>query len=196
MARGQLVQQASMTQDHRARIGAAAAGAIVLVVCATFTLGTVLVAPLGVLVARALARRQQRRLTRGAAWLGAVAGSFIAVPLVFAGLLAMAPSGTMAAVRSGMDSAQARQKPPELPEWLERINPQSAQRQSAVTQKMVSSHVFVVFFSIVGGLMACSFFATIAGSIGWLASMLFGYAITGRWLPSGDEIPMVATAEE
>src|SRR5688500_8865180 len=100
------------------RILAAIAGALTLFFSSTITLGTVLAAPLGVLAACALARRKNRPLSRGAAWLGAVIASFIAVPLVFAGLLLMAPPGTVASVRAAMDSAQANQKPAALPPWL------------------------------------------------------------------------------
>ena len=178
------------------RLAAAGGGAITLVVCATFTFGTVLAAPLGVLLARALARRRQRRLTRGAAWLGAVLASFIAVPVVFGGMLAMSPPGTIDTARAVIDSAQAQRKPARVPAWLERISPPQTQRQTAMTEKMAGSRAFIAIFSIIGLVMAASFLGTIAGSIGWVASMLFGYTITGRWLPGGDALPVAAPMDD
>ncbi len=169
------------------RIAAAIAGAITLFISSSFTVGTVLVAPLGVLAARALARRRQRPFTRGTAWVGAFVISLVAVPVVFAGIFAMAPPGTVAAVRAAMDSAQADQKPAEMPEWLKRMNPPAAQQQNAIAEKMMASTPFTVFILTFVGVVLTVIFGTIAGSIGWVASMLFGYAITGRWLPSGGQ---------
>ena len=178
------------------RILAAVAAALTLFFSATFTLGTVLVAPIGVLAARGLARRGNRPLSRGAAWLGAVVASFLAVPLVFGGLFLAAPPGTAAAVRSAMDSAQARQKPAELPPWLERVTPPTTARQRAASEQLASSRPFLVVFGTIGVIMACSILGTIAGSIGWVASMLGGYAFTGRWIPSGEAPPPAALPGE
>jgi hypothetical protein len=171
------------------RFLAASAGAIVLIVSATFTLGTVLAAPLGVLVARAIARRRGARLSLAAAWAGAVLGCFVAVPIAFGALLAAAPPGTVATIRSAMDSAKVEQKPAELPEWLQRVTPPGTQRQSAATEKLFNQGPFVVFFGVMGALMACSVFATIAGSVGWVSSLLLGYAITGRAIVRNEARP-------
>jgi hypothetical protein len=177
------------------RFAAALAGAVTLVVCIPLTLGTILAAPLGVLVARWLARRGQRPLSRGAAWLGAVLGSFLGVALLFTVLLAMAPPGTLTEVRAAMDSSLAKQEPTELPAWLERINPQ-ARQQSAATEQMMSSKGFVTFFGVVGAVFACSMLGTLAGSLGWVASMLISYAIRGRWLPGAIVLPPPLLGEE
>ena len=177
------------------RIAAGAAGIATLIVTTLFTLGTVLVAPLGVLVARALARRRKRELSRGAAWLGAVSASIVGVVLVFGGMIAVAPPETRDLLRSAVDSAQAQeQKPTELPEWLRRINPQAAQ-QNAAADRLASSRGFVTFFGFVGLVMACSMLGTLSGSIGWLASMLLGYAITGRWI-RGETVPQLVPLDE
>jgi len=178
------------------RIAAGLAGVLTLVFCAVFTVGTVLAAPVGVLLARTVARRRQRRLTRGAAWLGAVVASFLALLLAFAGMLAMAPPDTMKSVRASMDSAQAHQTPAELPKWLQRITPPPTQGQRALTEQMVSSNAFVVWAGIVGTVIACAILGTIAGSIGWVASMLLAYASTGRWLPGAEVIPAPTTEAE
>lgn len=178
------------------RIPAAIVGALILFFCATFTLGTVLAAPIGVLVARWMARRRSRPLTRGAAWLGAVLASFIAVPLIFGGLLAVAPPGTLASIRAGMDSAQAQPNSAELPPWLQKISPPQTPGQRAATEQLTTSKPFLIVFGTIGILMACSILGTIAGSIGWVASMLLAYAIGGRWLPSGATPPGVPLPEE
>src|SRR5688572_24257222 len=179
------------------RILAAIAGGLTLfATAATVILGTVLAAPIGVLVARALARRKNRPLSRGAAWLGAVIASFLAVPLVALGLLAMAPPGTVADIRAGMDSAQAHQKPAALPPWLERVTPPTTARQKAASEQLARSRPFTIIFGTIGIVMACSILGTIAGSIGWVASMLGTYAFTGRWLPSGEVLPVAPLAEE
>jgi hypothetical protein len=179
------------------RIAAGAAGIAALIVTTLFTLGTVLVAPLGVLVARALARRRKRELSRGAAWLGAVSASIVGVVLVFGGMIAVAPPETRDLLRAAVDSAQAqeqKQKPTELPAWLRRINPQAAQ-QNAAADRLASSRGFVTFFGFVGVVMACSMLGTLSGSIGWLASMLLGYAITGRWI-RGEAVPQRMPLDE
>jgi hypothetical protein len=177
------------------RVAAGAAGIATLIVTTLFTLGTVLAAPVGVLIARALARRRKRELSRGAAWLGAVSASIVGVVLVFGGMMAVAPPETRDLLRAAVDSAQAQeQKPTELPEWLRRINPQAAQ-QNAAADRLASSRGFVTFFGFVGLVMACSMLGTLSGSIGWLASMLLGYAITGRWI-RGETVPHLAPLDE
>ena len=177
------------------RIVAGCAGIATLIFTALLTLGTVLAAPVGVLAARALARRRHRTLSRGAAWLGAVSASIIAVPLVFAGMLAIAPPGTADLLRAAVDSAQAQEpKPADLPDWLTRMNPQAAQ-QNAVADRLASSRGFTMFFGIIGGVMAVSMLGTLSGSIGWVASMLLGYAITGRWI-RGEGSPAAMPVDE
>jgi 4-amino-4-deoxy-L-arabinose transferase-like glycosyltransferase len=179
------------------RVGAAIAGALILLFCSSFTLGTVVAAPLGVLAALGLARRRRRPLTRGHAWVGALIVATIAVPLVFAGLFASAPPGTIAAVRAAMDSAQTEQKPADLPAWLERMAPPGAVRQqNAVAEKLTGSTGFMVVVAITGAISLTALFGTIAGSLGWGASMLFAYAISGRWLPRGSGRRVVARPDE
>ena len=186
----------SIVGPMAARAAAAAGGIVTLVVSATFTMGISLFAPLGVLGARALAKRRGGRLSRGAAWLGAALASVIGVPLVFGLLLTKAPPGTVASIRSAMDSAQAEQKPTELPEWLQRVTPPAAQQQNAATREMMTSGPLFTIFAILGVVAFCSMFGTIAGSIGWVASMLLGYAITGRWIPGGDPPRLAPVVDE
>jgi hypothetical protein len=177
------------------RFAAAAVGAVVLMVCTTFTLFTVLAGPLGVLGARALARRRGAPLTRAGAWVGAVLACFVAVPLAFGALLAAAPPGTIGQVRAAMDSAQAGEKPTEIPDWLERVTPPGTAQRSAATSEAFRTGPFMLIFGILAGIMVCAIFGTIAGSIGWLASLLFAYTITGRWIRSGAPPPArMATA--
>ena len=170
------------------RVLAGLAGVLTLISAAPFTIGSVLAAPLGVLGARAVARRRGRVLTRGAAWLGAVVGSFVAVALVMAAVFMTLPPGFVGEVRAAADSAQAHQPPPEIPKWLERINP-AARQQAAANDRLMQNNTFMVIGGIIGSLMASSMLGTIAGSIGWLASMLFAYAFSGRWIRAGDGAP-------
>jgi hypothetical protein len=179
-----------------ARAAAAIGGVVTLVVSATFTMGTSLFAPLGVLGARSLAKRRGGRLTRGPAWLGAALASVIGVPLVFGFMLTKAPPGTVASIRSAMDSAQAERKDAELPEWLQRVTPPGAQQQNAATRDMMTSGPLLAIFAVLGIVAFCSMFGTIAGSIGWVASMLLGYAITGRWIPGGDPPRLAPIVDE
>ena len=169
-----------------ARTAAAGGGIAILFGSALITMGTSLFAPFGVLGARAIAKRRGGRLSRGAAWLGAVLASVIGVPLVVGFLLSKAPAGTVASIRSAMDSAQTQQKPTELPEWLERVSPPGAQQRNAATQEMLTSGPMVTIFAILGVVAFCTMSGTLAGSMGWAASMLIGYAITGRWIARGD----------
>ena len=177
------------------RIAAGLAGIGTLIVTTILTLGTVLAAPIGVLAARALARRGNRELTLGAAWLGAVIASFLALMIGVAGWMAMAPPETRDLMRAVIDSAQAQEaKPTETPAWLQRINPQTTQQNAAV-DKLAKSRGFITFFGAVGLVMACSMLGTLSGSIGWLASLLLGYAITGRWV-RGQRAPAPVTLDE
>jgi hypothetical protein len=171
------------------------AGAVALVVCAPFTFGSVLAAPLGVLAARGLARRKQRPLSRGAAWLGATGAAFIGVLIAFGVLTYTSPPGTLAAVRAAMDSAQAKQEPAELPDWLKRVTPPPSQAQEAVTDQFVRSRSFLVIFGILTAVMTCSILAALGGSIGWVASMLFSYAFTGRWIAAAQPPPVIDLME-
>jgi hypothetical protein len=127
---------------------------------------------------------------------GALIISAIAVPMVFAWLFAQAPPGTIAAARAAMDSAQAEQKPAEVPEWLRKINPPAAEQQNAIAEKMMGSTPFMAFTMIFAVVALTALFGTIAGTIGWVASMLFGYAITGHWLPSGAQKRVYSPTDE
>jgi hypothetical protein len=164
-----------------ARVGAGVAGLLVVLVAAVLTLGSALAAPIGVGIAWWVMRRRGRPLTRGWAWVAAASASTLAIALAFAVLVAALPRG---ALENAMADAEARQDS-SRPEWVERMAPSSAP-QNAAAERIVESKPAQIYFGLIGVGLASLFFGTIAGSAGWGATMLGGYAATGRWLPKAE----------
>lgn len=162
------------------RLLSALGGVLWLVLAALFTLGVALAAPLGVLVAWGMARRRGLPHTTLASWVGAVIASSAAIPLLIAALLALAPPGTLEEMRATMVSAQA-QETAELPEWLQRMSSQAAQRPNPVTDSVINSPAFTILFGLLGLAIASVIMGTMAGTVGWLGALLLGFGLSGRW---------------
>lgn len=159
-----------------ARTAAGLAGVAALLVAALFTLGTAFAAPIGVALAAWMMRRRGRALSRGRSWMAAAAASTAAVALGFGLLFASLPSGTLT---NAMAEAQKVEQPPP-PAWLERIAPGST-RPDPATERIVKSAPFTIYFGVMGGVLAVVMMGSLAGSAGWGATLLLGYAGTGRW---------------
>lgn len=164
---------------------AAMAGVAMLIAVSVVTLGLALLAPVGMIVARIVARREQTPLTFFTSWLGAsfgVCGALIVVALV---LLALLPSGAVANFRRAADSvstSSARQPPPA---WLERISPGSIARARASQARQSSSTVrgFTIASTVLGVVVVYSLLAMLIGTAGWVPSLLLTYAFSGQWIP-------------
>jgi len=48
-----------------------------------------------------------------------------------------------------------------------------------VTDRLVNSRAFRLYFGLLGAAFTCVVFGAIAGSAGWLGASLLGYAFTG-----------------
>jgi hypothetical protein len=149
-------------------------GVLVLLLGALFTLGTALVAPLGMLAARILARRKGRPTTRTASWIGACVASS-AVILVGALTLYLSTSPeTIQGLEAAQDSAQAnaRAHPPAWVESMRRVAP-----PNPAAERVIHSHAVTQTMRIIGGVIAVEILGIIAGSAGWLGTALILYAL-------------------
>jgi len=167
------------------RIVALVGGLLLLVAAMKATLGTVLLALLGMGLAWLLARRRGRTLTRGAGWWGAALGVAVGFVCFMAFMLAKAPPGTMARIRQSNDSIAAS-RPAKPPEWLNRIDPtggKSAQLGDSASRRLVRSPAFFFWASAMGAVLAAALLGGILGTLGWGVGLLLAFGVTGRWLP-------------
>jgi len=166
---------------------AALAGIVVAIGSVFITFGGSLVAMLAIGIAWMIARRKGRPLTRGASWL---VGALTVGTLILAGAavaMTRVPKATFADFGRAMDST-AKAPPPASPEWLRRITPPNAQRPSPVAESFVRSRAFTIWTAVMGLVLGAGLLAAYAGSLGWVASMLIAYGISGDWLPRSEPI--------
>ncbi len=179
-------EQQPIRRTKAKRIVAGVAGVAALLLAASFTFGGALVAAIGVGVGSAIARERGRRLTRASSWTAAV----VAVGVVVIGFFgiegARLDAGAVSRFRYTMDSSEAHPLPP--PAWLERIAPGAAARAASrgpantTVETAFGVWAIVVGTAFVGALTAC-----FVGTVGWLATLPIGYAVTGRWIGSRPE---------
>jgi hypothetical protein len=165
------------------RVIAAIAGVAVLVAASVFTLGLALLAPLGMLGARYVARRQKSAFTLGTSWLGA--SLFVALAMTIIGGVAVSqlPSRMFETIQHSADSASMAKRPPP-PAWFERIAPGAAARaRAAPTGPANLTRAFTIWAFVVGGVFTVTLFGAVIGTAGWLPGVLLAYAFSGRWIP-------------
>lgn len=167
------------------RVAAFVAGAIVLLGGIVVSLGGVVLALIGMAAAAYVQRRRAHPLTIGGHWIAAFSSMAIVILLATGALLSIAPKGTVANVMHAADSssAVAAKQPP--PAWLERLAPGYRVQQARMEP---SSRLFAVLTAIFGIGFAVTTFATVYGTLGWGAGMLFGLAVQGRW-PGASQAP-------
>lgn len=154
-------------------------GVLILAGGAMLTLGTALAAPCGVFVARRLARRKGHQLSPIASWVGASAASSIALTIIMGIGAMLLPPGTLGQIES--ESAAARAEPSARPpEWVTRVFPQATQRPDPVTERVINSRAFTLYFGLLGLAIAFLFLGTIAGTVGWIGFQLLVFALRGR----------------
>ena len=187
-----IAPSSALPASRGARALALVGGLVVLVVASVATLGTALLALVGMAVAWGIARRRGRPLTRGAAWWGASLG----VALGFAAFMAVTfvnrSPGTRARLQHGTDSLVAASPPVAPPAWLERIDPRgkkAVQASDSTAQRSVWSPALLAWLWM--GAMFLTFMSAlvgaVAGSLGWCVGMLLAFAATGTWLPGDGE---------
>jgi hypothetical protein len=166
------------------RVFAAIAGGAILVMAAFFTAGLVLLAPLGMIGARYLARRQNSNFTIATSWLGAA----IFVEFALAGIAIVAllqtPRTTLDTFKRATDSASVNSKRRPPPAWLERIAPgTTARARVAPSTSPTFNRALLIWTFVVGGVITATLGAVVIGTAGWLPSLLLSYAFSGRWIP-------------
>lgn len=149
-------------------------GLLLLAFMTLFSLGTALLAPLGIGVGAGIARMRGGRLSPLVSWLVAVATCSLLLGIGAAALLLTLPDGTLEeAIRQAQTQPQ-----PEQPEWLERLNP-NAGTPAAPNPAVTLSSMFL------GVAMGCVMIGAWGGTGGWAATLLVASAVTGRPLRSG-----------
>ena len=160
-----------------ARGFAVIAALLVLLVGSLFSLGTVLLAPVGMALGAYIWRRRGRTLSAAGHWLAAAIAS-TAVLVAYAGVFASAMSkDTWAKARQAADSVQRASAKQAPPAWLQRLAPGAAQR-AAQRPPSERAQTFGLAF---GAAFIAMFLVGFFGTLGWIGGMLLGFAIGGRW---------------
>ena len=154
------------------RVAAGLAGCVLLLVGATFTFGVAVGALLGVVLVWWIQRQRGRRLTRLGAWIVATSTAAVLIMIGAALLFAMLPEGALAEAMAAARTAE----PPPQPDWLERLAP-----ADTATDRIVTSRPVTVYFGLLGASIAVLIMGSIAGTLGWAASLLVGFAVRGYW---------------
>jgi hypothetical protein len=157
------------------RAAALVGGIIALLLGAIISLGTAILAVVGVLVAWWFYRRRGERLTRLGSWAAAVGACALGLVLVVGLLYLALPED---AVSEAVAAAEASDPAP-LPAWLERLERRPPANTAA--DKLVNSTPFTVYFGLMGGMIAIAFLASLAGTMGWVGAFLLGFAVKGYW---------------
>ncbi|MEO5814891.1 MAG: hypothetical protein ABIT20_06380 [Gemmatimonadaceae bacterium] len=167
------------------RVLAAIGGVAMLIGVSVVTLGLALLAPVGMIVARIIARREKMSLTFLTSWIGAAFGVCAALMVVALVFLALLPGNSLASIGKTADSVSAAGSKQPPPAWLERIAPGSAARARAHPANPDSPMVraFTTVSIVMGVVILYSMLAMLIGTLGWAPSLLLTYAFSGRWLP-------------
>lgn len=178
-------------RDHRwnlLRALAAIGGVAMLVTVSVFSLGLALLAPVGMIVARKIARREKTPLTFFTSWLGAAFGVCSALIVVALVVVVLLPGGTVAGIRKTADSVSTASNKQPPPAWLERISPGSTARARASQPNPNSGMArgFTIASTVMGVVLLYSLLAMVIGTAGWVPSLLLTYAFSGRWIPPAD----------
>jgi len=181
----------SVTSAQR---GAIIAGIALAVASVFISFGASIVAMVAIWIAWVVARRRGRPLTRGVSWIVGVAAVGAALLSLFAVFLAtQVPRRDLTNFKQAMDSAAAAPQKP-LPEWLRKVTPPNAQQQSPLMESVVRSSAFTIWTMVMGVTFFAGLLGAYAGTLGWMASMLFVYGATGAWFARGTTDPSLLTA--
>jgi hypothetical protein len=184
------------------RLGAAIGGGLAMLLVTVVTLGTALLAPLGMWISTAIQRRNNEPSTRFTTWLGAI----LTVGMVFTvGMWIVVGTTTVKnendpAYRRMRDSIMASSAKRPTPAWMEKIAPGTAARRARaepVAPGSKTTTAFAIGGGIFGGVMIGTLLGLLIGSLGWAAALPLYYAMYGKrigeqTLPE-DEYPVPGT---
>lgn len=162
-----------------ARATALAAGLIVLAVGLLVSIGTVLLAPIGMWIVARVQRRRGRTLSPEGNWLAAVGSIAIVFVLLATSVVALTPADFWRQAARSADSTAAVSARTPPPAWLERIAPGASRQPANAPPTSPRMQQAAVAWGI--GLAAL-ILSAIYGTLGWGASLLLAFALTGRWL--------------
>jgi len=162
---------------------AAIAGVALMVTMSIVTLGLALLAPIGMIVARKIARRENTPLTFFTSWLGAAFGVCAALIVAALVTIAVMPSGTFAGIGKTADSVSTASSKQPPPAWLEKMYPGSTERARATPTNSPMVRTFTVASTVMGVVLLYSLLAMLIGTAGWVPSLLLTYGFSGRWIP-------------
>jgi len=169
------------TAGTAARVAAYFGGICILVVATVISLGSALVAPLGMLVVAKVQRSRGRILSVLGHWLTAVGSVMILFALLGTVGASVIPKASFEKFRRESDSISAKQPPPA---WIERMAPGTSQRIAEQKRKPPSATAQNVGMAF-GAAFVVILFGLIFGSIGWVGGALIAVGVKGRW-PGSD----------
>jgi len=143
---------------------------ILLLLFGVTTLGASLIAPFGIFLGRKIALRKGRPFTGLSSWLWAVGATTVVVVGFFMIVISLIPAEQWQAIQREIAKAQAN--PPPNPSWV----PQP----DSLTAQLVHSPTFAIVTGGLGAIIGLALFGAIAGTLGWMATVLLGYAVRGR----------------
>lgn len=159
-----------------ARVLAILAAIALLGLVSLASFGTVLLAPLGMLVYAKVQRRRGQPSWSAATWF--VAGGSVALGLliVAGGVASNISSDDLRTVRRAMDSASTSAPQRPSPAWLERMQRTAGGGAIAPVKPVKYGTGMMVF----GGIFLVNILSALVGTLGWLGGILLWCGITGR----------------
>jgi len=170
------------------RVVAGLGGVAALAVAALFTIGGALAAPVGMVIAAAVARRRARVLSGLGGWSAAVLAAAVFVVSISTIVVVRLPPGTLERVWRSADSAAAAAQSEPPPEWLQRVSPRAAAAARPLPKGSTAERAVNLWATVTGAVIAWALVSALIGTVGWLASLPLAYALSGRW-PLGRTSP-------
>jgi hypothetical protein len=126
------------------------------------------------------ARRRGEDLTPGRSWVAASIASSLAIAGAFALVAVRSPDRTFERFRQ-VAAAREAAPSPKPPAWLARAFPETTQPPDPLTQRVLKSRAFTVYFGVMGVGMAMAVLGVLTGSLGWAGTTLLTNALSRRF---------------
>ena len=158
------------------RVAAFLGGLCILIVAMVISLGTVVFAPLAMLIVAKVQRSRGRVLSVLGHWLTAVASVMALLALIGTISASVIPKASFDKFQRQSDSLSANRPPPA---WIERMAPGTTKRVAEAKRKQ--SPTAETLGMAFGAAFVVVFFGLIFGSIGWVGGALIALAVKGYW---------------